>query len=77
MPLRRLEGFDDSMAALAQPWNAPAIGVCVVVDGERVLTRGYGLREYESSGRSRHGEVAPLDQMTGAGRFVHRKAARA
>ncbi len=42
-----MEYFDDSMAALAQPWNAPANGVCVVVDGERVLTRGSGWRDYE------------------------------
>jgi CubicO group peptidase (beta-lactamase class C family) len=45
-PREKLEGFDDSVAALMQQWNAPAVGVAVVVDGEPVLTRGYGFREY-------------------------------
>ncbi|MBN3753071.1 serine hydrolase [Paraburkholderia sp. Tr-20389] len=44
--LDKLEGFDESVAALMQQWNAPAVGVAVVVDGEPVLTRGYGFREY-------------------------------
>ena len=46
-PQERLEGFDDHVALLLQQWNAPAIGVAVVVDEVPVLTRGYGFRDYD------------------------------
>ncbi len=47
MPLERLEGFDDHVASLLQQWNAPAVGVAVVVGDTPVLTRGYGFRDYD------------------------------
>lgn len=46
-PQERLEGFDDHVTSLLQQWNAPAVGVAVVVDDVPVLTRGYGFRDYD------------------------------
>ncbi|WP_109479830.1 serine hydrolase [Paraburkholderia sp. C35] len=46
-PLDRLEGFDDSIAALMTQWNAPGLGVAVVIGDTPVLTRGYGFRDYD------------------------------
>jgi CubicO group peptidase (beta-lactamase class C family) len=41
-------GFDEAMSQLLREWNAPGIGVSVVVDGVPVLARGYGYRDWEN-----------------------------
>jgi CubicO group peptidase (beta-lactamase class C family) len=42
------DGFDEAMSQLLREWNAPGIGVSVVVDGVPVLARGYGYRDWEN-----------------------------
>ena len=42
----RLAGFDDYMAHLLQTWNAPGIGVGIVVKDKLVFAKGYGYRDY-------------------------------
>src|SRR4029077_14521995 len=42
----RLKGFDDYMAQVMKDWNAPGIGVGIVVKDKLVFARGYGFRDY-------------------------------
>ena len=43
---RRLEGFDAYMEKVLADWNAPAVGVGVVVGDKLVFAKGYGYRDY-------------------------------
>jgi len=42
----RLKGFDDYMAQVLKDWNAPGIGVGIVVKDKLVFAKGYGFRDY-------------------------------
>jgi len=42
---KRLEGFDAYMAKVLKEWNAPAVGVGVVVGDKLVFAKGYGYRD--------------------------------
>ena len=42
----KLKGFDEYMANLMRDWNAPAVGVGVVVGDKLAFARGYGYRDY-------------------------------
>jgi CubicO group peptidase (beta-lactamase class C family) len=42
----RLAGFDDYVAHLLETWNAPGIGVGIVVKDKLVFAKGYGYRDY-------------------------------
>jgi CubicO group peptidase (beta-lactamase class C family) len=42
----RLAGFDAYMAKALEDWNAPGLGVGIVVDGKLVFAKGYGYRDY-------------------------------
>src|SRR6266851_635843 len=42
----RLKGFDDYMAKVMKDWNAPGIGVGIVVKDKLVFATGYGFRDY-------------------------------
>ena len=42
----RLAGFDDYMAQVMKDWNAPGIGVGIVVKDKLVFAKGYGFRDY-------------------------------
>lgn len=42
----RLKGFDAHMTRLLRDWNAPGIGVGIVVGDKLVLAKGYGYRDY-------------------------------
>src|SRR5262245_43916435 len=42
----RLRGFDDYMAQVMKDWNAPGIGVGIVVKDKLVFAKGYGFRDY-------------------------------
>ena len=42
----RLKGFDDYMAQVMKDWNAPGIGVGIVVKDKLVFAKGYGFRDY-------------------------------
>ena len=43
----RLDGFDAYMAKTLKDWNAPGVGVGIVVGDRLVFARGYGFRDYE------------------------------
>jgi CubicO group peptidase (beta-lactamase class C family) len=42
----RLKGFDSYMAQVMKDWNAPGIGIGIVVKDKLVFARGYGFRDY-------------------------------
>lgn len=44
----RLKGFDDYMAQAMKDWNAPGLGIGIVVKDKLVFARGYGFRDYGS-----------------------------
>ena len=43
----RLRGLDASMEKILKDWNAPGIGVGVVVGDRLVFAKGYGYRDYD------------------------------
>ncbi|MGB7622441.1 MAG: serine hydrolase [Terriglobia bacterium] len=43
----KLQGFDSYMEQLLKDWNAPGIGVGIVVNDKLVFAKGYGYRDYE------------------------------
>ena len=43
---KRLQGFDAYMEKVLKDWNAPAVGVGVVVGDKLVFAKGYGYRDY-------------------------------
>jgi CubicO group peptidase (beta-lactamase class C family) len=43
----RLKGFDGYMTKTLKDWNAPGIGVGIVVNDKLVFAKGYGYRDYE------------------------------
>jgi CubicO group peptidase (beta-lactamase class C family) len=45
---QKLQGFDAYMQQVMKDWNAPGIGVGIVVNGKVVFAKGYGYRDYES-----------------------------
>jgi CubicO group peptidase (beta-lactamase class C family) len=44
---QKLEGFDAYMAKTLKDWNAPGVGVGIVVNDKLVFAKGYGYRDYE------------------------------
>jgi CubicO group peptidase (beta-lactamase class C family) len=42
----RLQGFDEYMAQVMKDWDAPGIGVGIVVKDKLVFAKGYGFRDY-------------------------------
>src|SRR5437879_2370478 len=44
---QRLAGFDEFMAKTLKDWNAPGIGVGIVIGDKLVFAKGYGYRDYE------------------------------
>ncbi len=42
-----LSGFDTFVAEALPKWNVPGLAMAIVVDGEVVLSKGYGLRDVE------------------------------
>lgn len=43
----KLQGFDAYMRKTLKDWNAPGVGVGIVVDRKLVFVKGYGYRDYE------------------------------
>ncbi len=43
----KLNGFDAYMEQLLKDWNAPGVGVGIVVGDKLVFAKGYGYRDYE------------------------------
>jgi CubicO group peptidase (beta-lactamase class C family) len=44
---QKLDGFDAYMAKTLKDWNAPGVGVGIVVNDKLVFAKGYGFRDYE------------------------------
>jgi CubicO group peptidase (beta-lactamase class C family) len=44
---KKLQGFDAYMQKILKDWNAPALGVGIVVEDKLVFAKGYGYRDYE------------------------------
>jgi CubicO group peptidase (beta-lactamase class C family) len=44
---KKLRGFDAYMEKILKDWNAPGIGVGIVVEDKLVFAKGYGFRDYE------------------------------
>ncbi|MEO7179883.1 MAG: serine hydrolase [Gemmatimonadaceae bacterium] len=42
----RLTGFDEYMAKVMKDWNAPGIGIGIVVKDKLVFAKGYGYRDF-------------------------------
>src|SRR6266581_5237124 len=42
----RLKGFDEYMQKLLQDWNAPGVGVGIVVSNKLAFDKGFGYRDY-------------------------------
>ncbi|MGK7914674.1 MAG: serine hydrolase [Prochloraceae cyanobacterium] len=43
----RLQGFDENMAQLLKQWNAPGLGVGIVIGDQLVFAKGYSYRDRE------------------------------
>ena len=44
---RKLQGFDAFMEKTLKDWNAPGIGVGIIIDDKLVFAKGYGYRDIE------------------------------
>ncbi len=44
---QKLQGFDAFMEKTLKDWNAPGIGVGIVVNDKLVFAKGFGYRDYE------------------------------
>jgi len=61
---KQLEGFDDYMAKVLKDWNAPGIGVGIVVGDKLVFAKGYGYRDYGKKLPFTPGTVCPIASNT-------------
>ncbi|HBO42528.1 MAG TPA: penicillin-binding protein [Planctomycetaceae bacterium] len=52
----RMQGFDAYMETILKEWNAPAVGVGIVVGDKLVFSKGYGYRD--------HGKELPFTPKT-------------
>lgn len=44
---KKLEGFDPYIEQTLKDWNAPGVGVGIVVNDKLVFAKGYGYLDYE------------------------------
>src|SRR5205823_5820573 len=56
---QKLEGFDAYMAKTLKDWNAPGVGVGIVINNELVFAKGYGFRDYEKKLPFTPGTMSP------------------
>src|SRR5439155_11041114 len=61
---QRLEGFDAYMAKTLKDWNAPGVGVGIVVNTELVFAKGYGFRDHEKKLPFTPGTMSPVASNT-------------
>ncbi|HEY1339388.1 MAG TPA: serine hydrolase [Bryobacteraceae bacterium] len=61
---RQLEGFDAYMAKTLKDWNAPGVGVGIVVNDKLVFAKGYGFRDYEKKLPFTPGTMSPIASNT-------------
>ena len=60
----RLEGLDAYMAKTLKDWNAPGVGVGIVVNDKLVFAKGYGFRDYEKKLPYTPGTMSPIASNT-------------
>ena len=60
----QLEGFDAYMAKTLKDWNAPGVGVGIVVNDKLVFAKGYGYRDYEKKLPFTSATVCPIASNT-------------
>src|SRR5271163_4914063 len=61
---KKLEGFDAYMAKTLKDWNAPGVGVGIVVNDKLVFAKGYGYRDYEKKLPFTPATVCPIASNT-------------
>src|SRR5271168_5015776 len=61
---QKLQGFDAYMQQVMKDWNAPGIGVGIVVNGKLVFAKGYGYRDYENKLPFTPATVCPIASNT-------------
>ena len=61
---QRLDGFDAYMAKTLKDWNAPGVGVGIVVNDKLVFAKGYGYRDYEKKLPYTPGTMSPIASNT-------------
>jgi CubicO group peptidase (beta-lactamase class C family) len=61
---KRLEGLDAYMAKTLKDWNAPGVGVGIVVNDKLVFAKGYGYRDYEKKLPFTPGTMSPIASNT-------------
>src|SRR5215472_15801103 len=59
-----LEGFDAYMAKTLKDWNAPGVGVGIVVNNKLVFAKGYGFRDYDKKLPLTPGTMSPIASNT-------------
>lgn len=60
----KLDGFDAYMAKTLKDWNAPGVGVGIVVNDKLVFAKGYGYRDYEKKLPFTAGTMSPIASNT-------------
>jgi CubicO group peptidase (beta-lactamase class C family) len=60
----RIEGFDAYMAKTLKDWNAPGVGVGIVVNDKLVFAKGYGFRDYEKKLPFTRSTMSPIASNT-------------
>jgi CubicO group peptidase (beta-lactamase class C family) len=61
---KKLEGFDAYMAKTLKDWNAPGVGVGIVVNDKLVFAKGYGFRDYEKKLSFTPATMSPIASNT-------------
>jgi CubicO group peptidase (beta-lactamase class C family) len=61
---QKLAGFDAYMAKTLKDWNAPGVGVGIVVNDKLVFAKGYGFRDYEKKLPFTPGTMSPIASNT-------------
>src|SRR5579862_9127905 len=61
---KKLDGFDAYMAKTLKDWNAPGVGVGIVVNDKLVFAKGYGFRDYEKKLPYTPGTMTPIASNT-------------
>ncbi len=59
-----LDGFDGYMAKILKDWNAPGVGVGIVVNDKLVFAKGYGYRDYEKKFPFTAATMSPIASNT-------------
>src|ERR1700678_1327704 len=60
----KLQGFDSYMEQTLKDWNAPGLGVGIVVNDKLVFAKGYGYRDYEKKLPFTAATVIPIASNT-------------